>query len=192
MATLSILLSTTPLPHAVAAARENCQTTEFCKRLGITNPFCPPQPLDDGSEAVDSRNPEEINLESSDSDGETSNQGGATNANAKVDQSATVVGRTEEGVVWSVDTRPGLCLPQPTMSHDDHVTTQTAVEAQEKENEEKCQDMTPVDSNDNQESIDKVDADRSQEHSTEQRGRGVVIKRRNQAMYDEPGEENLT
>ena len=174
--------------HAtVAPPRENCQTTEFCQRLGITNPFRPPQPSDESSEAVDSKNPDEINLDSSDSDREE------REAEAKTDESATLVGRTEEGVVWSVEKRPGLHLPQPTRSHDDHVITQTdtKVKGKEDKNDEECQDTTPVDSTDIQETSDQLESDRSQEQSGEQWGQrgGVVIKRRNQAMYDEPSDE---
>ena len=166
--------------HAtVAPPRENRQTTEFCQRLGITNPFRPPQPSDESSEAIDSKNPDEINLNSSDSDGEE------REGDAKTDESATLAGRTEEGVIWSVEKRPGLHLPQPTRSHDDHVITQTDTEG------EQCLDTTPVDSTDTQESSDQFESDRSQEKSGEQQGQsgGVVIRRRNQAMYDEPSDD---
>ena len=175
--------------HAtVAPARENCQTTEFCERLGITNPFHPLQPSGENSETVDSKNPDEINLESGDSEGD----GEEEETNAKNDESAeTLAGRTEEGVVWSVEKRPGLHLPQPTLSHDDHVMiAQTDREVKEDSDVQQCQDdgTTSVDSTDIQESSDQVESGQSQEQQQGQKG-GVVIRRRNQAMYDEPSDE---
>ena len=174
------------MPHTVAPARENCQTTQFCQRLGITNPFRPPQTSDENSKAVDSKNPDEINLDSSDSDRE------GREGEAKTDDSATIGGRTEEGVVWSVEKRPGLHLPQPTRSRDDYVTTQTDAETQGKEDKDdgQSQDGVPIDSTDNQERSDQLESAQSQEPGREQHGqRGMVIKRRNQAMYNEPSDE---
>lgn len=169
-------------------ARENCQTAEFCKKLGIVNPFCPPR-VASSSNTTESRNPEEINLESSDSDDET-----RTNPEETKDDddktTPTLVGHSEEGVAWSVDRRPGLSLPPPTTSVD-QVIAQTHAEVEMKEaGGNESQNKTLVESR--EESTVELHAKGSMEHSgdfhaanNKPHQESVVIKRRNQSMYTE-------
>ncbi len=94
-------------------------------------------------------------------------------------------------MAWSVEKRPGLHLPQPTRSHDDHVIIKSDAEDKEKEDDggEQCQDVTSVDSSDILESSDQVEFSQSQEQRGQRREGGVVIKRRNQALYDDPNDD---
>lgn len=133
------------------SARENHQTSEFCKRLRIGNPFR----VAGGSIEVESSNPDEIVLDSSDTETEdTTNNGQGETDN--------VIGQTEEGVVWSVDKRPGLHLPQPIKSHDDHVTA--SMETEIRDEDSKGQSTEPP-------------------REVQSSGSGKVIKRRNQTVY---------
>ena len=98
-------------------AQENCQTTELCQRLGINNPFCPVS----CHEAQASRNPDEIDLDSNESEAENSTNPVDTEQKTS-DEATPNSGRTEEGVVWSIQRRPGLNLPAPSTVDDSHVT----------------------------------------------------------------------
>jgi hypothetical protein len=72
------------------------------------------------------------------------------------------------------------------------VITQSDTEDKEKEGDggEQCQDVTSVDSSDIPESNDQIESGQSQEQRGQRRGEGgVVIKRRNQAMYDDPNDD---
>ena len=90
-------------------------------------------------------------------------------------------------MVWSVEKRPGLHLPQPTRSHDDHVITPS--DAEVKGEEDEGQDVILIDSTDTPESNDQLESDHPQEQQGQRGGGGVVIKRRNQAMYDDPNDD---
>lgn len=164
------------------SARDNCQTNEFCERLGITNPFRPPTSY----EAAEGKNPEEIQLESSDSESEsttnceTSAQQGTIDI-VKADDDGSksnLMGRTEEGVVWGVDKRPGLHLPAPS------VPLNAGAEVLEKPDREESKSGDET-------SKEEIDSDggcseRFPEHCKEEpKPQSLVIKRRNQAMYAE-------
>ena len=112
-------------------ARENCQTTEFCKRLGFANPFQPPNT----TESVEMKNPDEIELSDSETEDATNGERmETTDHKGGRGEGETIMGKTEEGVVWSVEKRPGLLLPAPT-AHDCHMTTEADVESVEKQEE---------------------------------------------------------
>lgn len=126
---------------------------------------------------MDSKNPDEISLGSSDGEEEE-----------RTDESANIAGCTREGVAWSVETRPGLDLPPPSRSHDNHVTVQTGRESADTSNTE-CHDDTRVASAD----IDKGNDQQESRKSSAGQGtneRRLVIKRRNQALYEEPTDES--
>ena len=68
-----------------------------------------------------------------------------------------------------------------------HVITPT--DAEVKGEEDKGQDATLVDSTDIPESSDQVESDQPQEQQGQRGGGGVIIKRRNQAMYNDPSDD---
>ena len=161
----------------VVCARENSQTTEFCKRLGFVNPFQPPNT----SERVEVKNPEEIELSDSETEDATNSERMevADHQGREKSEGEKTVGQTEEGVVWSVERRPGLDLPAPT-APDSHMTIEADVESQEK----------LEDKGDRSSCID-MEVKRSPEHSeVEKVPSGVVIKRRNKDVYKHEEELN--
>ena len=165
---------TDSLNDTVAPARENCQTTKFCQRLGIDNPFRPLQPAnDDSCGEMDSKNPDEISLGSSDGEEEE-----------RTDESANIAGCTREGVAWSVETRPGLDLPPPSRSHDNHVTVQTDRESADTSKTECHDDTADIDGSTDEQESRKSSAGQGTNE------RRLVIKRRNQALYEEPTDDS--
>lgn len=154
----------------------------------MTNPFCPLG----CHEAQESRNPDEIDLDSGDSETETTtNPGDAKQLKQTSDETVSISGCTEEDVVWSIQRQPGLNLPPPTNeSHvtadedhvttdEDHVTAKTNKYEQVEDRASKYDGENAVDSH--EESMAEVG-----EHSGEQCSSSkpvVVIKRRNQPMY---------
>lgn len=164
----------------VVHAHENGQTKELCKRLGIDNPFRPPH--DDSLVTTAVHNPDEIDLESSDSEREeativermdTTSLGDGRGKSKNEDETA-VVGCTKEGVVWSIENRPGLRLPDPTLPPN------------ELREEVPCPGQSAV----------QPEVQLSQEHSRKELSgeaspkAGPVIKRRNQALYTAIEDDN--
>ena len=161
-------------------AQENSQTTELCKRLGITNPFCPVS----CHEAQESRNPDEIDLDSSEGEAEsTTSPGGSKQVEQTSDEAVPISGQTEEGVVWSIQRQPGLNLPAPSTADDSHVSAdedpvtadEDHVTAGQVHVEEKTRGECAVDSDG--EGVAKECSEKQCSSSK------PVITRRNQAMY---------
>ena len=143
---------------------------EFCQRLGIANPFRPPDT--DAATTTHIPNPDEIDLESSDSENEvttnleklvTTDQGGETK------NEHTFSGSTEGGVSWSIERRPGLKLPEPTTTQDTLGEGGGQCQGQSAELDE----------------LNPTEVARPTEPFKEKLAfkKGPVLKRRNQALY---------
>lgn len=134
-----------------------------------------------------SRNPDEIDLNSSGSEDEsTTNPGDTKQVEQTSDEAVTTSGQTEEGVVWSIQRKPGLNLPAPSTADDSHVTADedhvtadedhvTAIQTNEYGQEEKSRGECVLDSD--EKGIAKECSEKQCSTSK------PVIKRRNQAVY---------